>query len=799
MVLLGYLYPLLTTFDRFLLAELHVASIVRKHSRKDVERALKELPEGLTGTYDQILQRISDQGEEDATLAWEVLSWLTYARRPLTASMLQHALAIRPQDIDFDEDALIHEETLLDVCAGLVVIDPQSTVILFVHYTTQEYFLKTRKLLFPDSPLNVTTTCLTFLLFEETTKVNMPRLYTFIADNWGYHARESPETEALVDKIVAFVHDEQRLRLCVQHMSGPHSISKSSVLMSSFHLAAKFDLAMTMKRLLTQDASGINQQDDEGRTPLYHAAAAEGGFVVRLLLDRNDVDIDLPSYFHGPPLHSAIESGQQEIAEMLLVRGASAESKDAQGQRPIHKAIKLGLSDILNVLMAKKVDVTATTHSGHTPLELALALDSKIRKKTSTGIWRGGEVSAPLSEYTSCLRILLESYSIDDIDKGGMLFEAVKDGRPDIVERFLMNGSSPSIKSTIFNQRIPLHWAAEKGFDQIVELLLRYGSDVLAQDMRGGTPLHYASSAGREKAAVLLAAAMQELDLKAKNGLTAYQSAKLQGHEAIAEALLKAGAKDLSLPGTFQLHASDIETRHRHNIVDRKRDSAAQSRTLSGDTISGDEYKRYSERLILAGRLGDIEGVLLCLSKGVDVAERDHEHSKTALHWAAENGHRDVALLLLDCDSNLAYQDQYGETALHYAAESGYADIVDAFLKRGPDLSLRDDRGRTAMRCARDNYHLEVVSMILEQWDGTKEEAEEKDSQGKSLAHWAAEAGITDVLKKLNRLKLDISAFAPDQRSCTPLQYARMQSDVAVVELMTQHSIFKQGEVSGTE
>ena len=180
------------------------------------------------------------------------------------------------------------------------------------------------------------------------------------------------------------------------------------------------------------------------------------------------------------------------------------------------------------------------------------------------------------------------------------------------------------------------------------------------------------------------------------------------------------------------------------------------------------------------------------------MAERDHEHSKTALHWAAENGHRDIALLLLDCDSNLAHQDQYGETALHYAAESGYADIVDAFLKCGPDLSLRDDRGRTALRCARDNYHLEVVGMMLEQWDGTKEEAEEKDSQGKSLAHWAAEAAIIDVLKKLNSLKLDISAFAPDQRRWTPLQYARMQSDPAVVELMTQQSI-KPGEFSGAE
>lgn len=429
------------------------------------------------------MQRIKDQGEEDATLASDVMPWLTYARQPLTASMFQHALAIRPQDTDFDEDALIHEEILLDVCAGLVVIDPQSTVIHFVHYTTQEYFLQTRKVVFPGSPLNVVTACLTFLLFEETTKVDMSSLYPYVADNWGHYARESPETEVLVNKIVAFVQDEQRLRQCVQQMSGPHSISKSSALMSSLHLAAKFDLAMTMSRLLTQDTSRINAQDDEGRAPLYHAAAAEDGCVVKLLLERSDVDIDLPSYFHGPPLHSAVESGHLEIVKTLIARGASVESKDAQGQRPIHKAIKLGHSDILKTLLERNADVTATTHSGHTPLELAMPLDSKIRQKTSTGIWRGKEVSAMMTEYTPCLKILLDSYSIDDINKGGMLFEAVKDGRPDIVAHFLKRGASPAIKSTTFNQRIPLHWAVEKGFDQIVELLLQHGSTVTAQDM----------------------------------------------------------------------------------------------------------------------------------------------------------------------------------------------------------------------------------------------------------------------------------------------------------------------------
>ena len=259
---------------RFLLAQLHLSSIVRKHSRKAIEEAVKELPAGLTSAYDQILQRIDDQGEDDAALAREVLSWLTLSPQPLTASVLQQALAIKPQDASFEEDALIHEETILAVCVGMVVIDQESGVIRFVHYTTQEYFHQARKVEFVKSSLRIATTCLTFLLFAEDTKEELSELYTYVADNWGHHARESPETTELVSKIVNFLSDTTRLEKCVDHMSTHMLVSKSMPPLHSLHIAAKFDLAMTMERLLELDSSSINAPDIEGRTPLYYAAVS---------------------------------------------------------------------------------------------------------------------------------------------------------------------------------------------------------------------------------------------------------------------------------------------------------------------------------------------------------------------------------------------------------------------------------------------------------------------------------------------------------------------------------------------
>jgi ankyrin repeat protein len=725
------------------------------------------------------MQRIEDQGEDDAGLAREVLSWLTYARRPLSAVMLRYALAIQPQDDNFDEDALIHDETLLDVCAGLVIVDKDTNVIQFVHYTTQEYFLQTRKTILPGSPLNIVTTCLTFLLFDEATKNSMPNLYNYIADNWGHHARESPETEALVEKIVTFVQDKKRLLHCVENMTASAKTpGPSSALLSNLHLAARFDLVMTMTKLLELDASHVNAQDDEGRTPLYHAAATEDGDVVRLLLSRSDVDYDLPSYSHGTALHSAIDAKQENIAITLLLRGVDANSKDSTGQQPIHKAVKSGLSRTLEALLNGNVEVTASTHSGHTPLELAMPLDSKLRQKTASGIWRGTEVSAPTSEYTPCLKLILERVTTTDINHGGMLFEAVKDGRPDLVQLFLDKGAEVSAQSAVFNKRTALHWASEKGFERIAELLIHHGGDPGVQDARGFVPLHYAASAGHEGICKILLPKMSNLNIKGNNGLTPYQSAKLQKRGAIAQLIINAGAEEASLPSTFELRAGAIEIRHRDNLAGRfKVESQGHMRTLSGKSISGDEYKRYAERLISAASMGDTEGVLLALSKGVSVGERDHEHNKTALHWACENGHTDIAQLLVDWGTSLTCQDQYGETCLHYAAESGHTDIVEILVQRGADVAIKDDRERTPLRCARDNHQTQAVKILLKQWDDSKEEADEQDAQKKSLLHWAAEVGSLDTCRSLLQLGTRINAFQEDNRGRTPLYYASQRSE----------------------
>jgi|ERR1700722_13884644 len=114
---------------RFLLARLHMDSLVGKLNPAEVRNALENLPEGMDDTYDEAMERIERQEDNRKRLAKRVLSWITYVVRPLSVEELQHALAIMPNTTKIDPEAIIDEEILTSVCAGLVVIDAERNVL----------------------------------------------------------------------------------------------------------------------------------------------------------------------------------------------------------------------------------------------------------------------------------------------------------------------------------------------------------------------------------------------------------------------------------------------------------------------------------------------------------------------------------------------------------------------------------------------------------------------------------------------------------------------------------------------
>ncbi|KAJ6545367.1 hypothetical protein B0H19DRAFT_861021, partial [Mycena capillaripes] len=123
----------------FLLARLHIESLSTKNTIKAVREALKVLPNNLRDSYDIAMLRIEAQTEEDRKITHSTLAWVANAKRPLKVADITVALAIEPGAQQLDEDNFLDIDIILAVCAGLVIVDEQLSVVRLVHYTTQEY------------------------------------------------------------------------------------------------------------------------------------------------------------------------------------------------------------------------------------------------------------------------------------------------------------------------------------------------------------------------------------------------------------------------------------------------------------------------------------------------------------------------------------------------------------------------------------------------------------------------------------------------------------------------------------
>jgi hypothetical protein len=91
----------------------------------------------------------------------------------------------------------------------------------------------------------------------------------------------------------------------------------------------------------------------------------------------------------------------------------------------------------------------------------------------------------------------------------------------------------------------PLSWAAEKGHEAIVKLLLERGAELETKDNNcGQTPLSWAAEKGHEAVVKLLLERGAELETKSNNSQTPLSLAAREGHEVVVKLLLEKGAQD---------------------------------------------------------------------------------------------------------------------------------------------------------------------------------------------------------------------------------------------------------------
>ncbi|KAF5966432.1 ankyrin repeat domain-containing protein [Fusarium coicis] len=232
--------------------------------------------------------------------------------------------------------------------------------------------------------------------------------------------------------------------------------------------------------------------------------------------------------------------------------------------------------------------------------------------------------------------------------------------------------------------RTPLWWAAERGHEAVVHLLLEWSASVEAADKDGRTPLWWASLEGHEAIVRLLLDQNADTDAAGKNGQTPLWLTALKGHKDIVRLLIERNAS--------------IEAADRW-------------------------WGRTS--LLCAAVQGHEVVVRLLLDRGAHTEVADKWERRTSLWRTAENGHDAIMRLLLDQGADTESANKDGRTPLLMAAAWGHEVTVRLLLTRDASIEAADKWGQTPLSWAAKRGHDAVVRLLLDR--GTYTEVADKD------------------------------------------------------------------------
>ncbi|MEW6322655.1 MAG: ankyrin repeat domain-containing protein [Acidobacteriota bacterium] len=115
-----------------------------------------------------------------------------------------------------------------------------------------------------------------------------------------------------------------------------------------------------------------------------------------------------------------------------------------------------------------------------------------------------------------------------------------------------------------------------------------------------------------------------------------------------------------------------------------------------------------------AAMAGDVDAVRALLKDGADVNAAQGD-GMTALHWAATQGHTELARMLLVAGANVrALTRLGGYTPLHLAAKAGHAGVVAALLAAGADPNAASSVGSTPLMLGAASGDVRTTTILIE-------------------------------------------------------------------------------------
>ena len=333
----------------------------------------------------------------------------------------------------------------------------------------------------------------------------------------------------------------------------PALCNRTPLLWASLSSSGEF-----IETLIDLGANVNAQRTDDKLTPLILSADWNNFMAVYLLLDHG-ADANIAAADGRTPLHKAVMKGNQNLVKLFLEKNALVNTQNANGDSPLHTAVSNGFFDITNLLVKKGSNVNLQNKEGRTPLFLGVKNKQKqlikllIENEADVSIGykensterfylvRGKESGRAAWHYVLVKKHLLGLFlkltnggSVNVADFGDVLRSGWGEDPPEGTrDKILEEGDFKEIPGVTV-----LHIASKENNEpEIIDLLVKSGANVNAQDAEGFTPLHMAAIHGNLKIVKKLVDLEADVNIATTDGKNAAELAHLNEELEIEEYL----------------------------------------------------------------------------------------------------------------------------------------------------------------------------------------------------------------------------------------------------------------------
>ena len=300
----------------------------------------------------------------------------------------------------------------------------------------------------------------------------------------------------------------------------PALCNRTPLLWASLSSSGEF-----IETLIDLGADVNAQRTDDKVTPLILSASWNNFMAVYLLLD-HEADANIARADGNSPLHIAVSNGFFHITKLLIKKGSNVNLQNKEGRTPLFLSVKNKQKHLIKLLIENEADVT-----------IGYQENSTDRIYLVRGKGRGRAAWQYVLVKKHLLGLFLKRTnggSLDGADFGAVLRSGWgKDPPEGTIDQMLEECDFKEILSVTV-----LHIASKENNEpEIIDLLVKSGANVNAQDAEGFTPLHMAAIHGNLKIVKKLVDLDADVNIITTDGKNAAELAHLNEEMEIEEYL----------------------------------------------------------------------------------------------------------------------------------------------------------------------------------------------------------------------------------------------------------------------